>query len=264
MTDQRTLTPISWFHPWTQIYKAPPLLPCQPKVRGHLPLLKNKFPPRTHISDLLKPPPLSLDQPKVRGPSVWWILRDPDVGCPPVWGAFAQGSLKVQPIVTPRKVHQSGGLQPGGILGSARSSSHKRAAHACDFGGPVRNMNIHLENKHVPWFVSPGRVCFRCREDCITIPRVLRHHNKQGCQLVHEAGYQLWAGWMMGPIQKVVAYFKLDTLDGLLSKVCRTDCTPLVIPASLPLEQASPCKHGPSGRDERCAQSIACPPPLQM
>ena len=63
--------------------------------------------------------------------------------------------------------------------------------------------------------------CASAAGKTITIPRVLRRHPHQDCLLLHEAGYQLWAGWMMGALQKVVAYFELDTLDGLLSKVCR-------------------------------------------
>ena len=120
--------------------------------------------------------------------------------------------------------------EPSGVMssspGSARSPSPKRAAHSCDFCGPVKNMNIHLDNKHVPWFVSPERVCFRCREDCVTIPRVLKRHPHQDCVLLHDVGYQLWAGWMMGALQKVVAYFNVGNLDGLLSKVCRDGLYP--------------------------------------
>ena len=89
---------------------------------------------------------------------------------------------------------------------------------SCPTCGPIStNRSLHIDNHHVPWWVSPGRICWHCRLECNTVLRLLRRHGHRDCLTAYHAGYKFWAEWMDTPLREVAGHFGLTSLTDLLT-----------------------------------------------
>ena len=99
-------------------------------------------------------------------------------------------------------------------------SQHR--AFSCPICGPIStDRSRHIDNHHVPWWVSPDRICLHCHLECNTVLRLLRRHGHRDCSTAYHAGYTFWAEWMDTALREVASHFGLTSLTDLLTLMCQ-------------------------------------------
>ena len=94
----------------------------------------------------------------------------------------------------------------------------QQRAFSCPTCGPIStNRSLHIDNHHVPWWVSPDRICLHCRLECNTVLRLLRRHGHRDCSTAYYAGYKFWAEWMDTALREVAGHFSLTSLTDLFT-----------------------------------------------
>lgn len=111
----------------------------------------------------------------------------------------------------------------------SRTSKDKQMS-ACEYCGPIeaRKLRYHIDVLHLPWFVLPDKICFVCEKAEGTINKVLRSHgDRSKCMLLRkDIGFEVWVDWMMIALRAAQAFWKLESLELLLEKVCKDQLHP--------------------------------------